>query len=174
MRKAIAVIGSASETNNQAINLAREVGIEIAKRGYTLITGACPYLPYEAAKAAKQEGGFVIGISPASNYDEHINGYGFPDDVFDFIVYTGFGLKGRNVIMIRSADAVVAISGRIGTLNELTIAYDELKPIGILDVEGLAIEFPELVKKSKKKGSRIIVEKSPEKLLMNLSKLIEQ
>ena len=54
----------------------------------------------------------------------------------DVIIYTGFGLKGRNVINVRSADIVVLFGGATGTLNEFTIAYDEGKIIGVLEGSG--------------------------------------
>ena len=174
MNKVIAVFGSASgKASKDALAKAEQIGKNIAKRGYILLTGACPLIPYAAAKSAKKEGGLVVGISPAENFKEHIEKYKLPTDVFDVIIYTGFGYKGRNVINVRSADAVVAISGRIGTLNELTTAYDEGKPIGILDIEGVSREFPDIVKKSGKKGAQVIMEKSPDALIDKLVELIE-
>jgi uncharacterized protein (TIGR00725 family) len=54
----------------------------------------------------------------------------------DVVIYTGFGLKGRNVICVRSSDIVIIIAGSMGTLNEFTIAYDEGKIIGVLTGTG--------------------------------------
>ncbi len=53
----------------------RVLGSEIAKRGYPLVTGAAPGLPHEAVLGAKQEGGLVVGISPALNLHEHVTRY---------------------------------------------------------------------------------------------------
>jgi hypothetical protein len=60
---------------------------------------------------------------------------------FDVVLCSGFGTKGRNVLLVRSADAVIAASGEAGTLNELTIAYDEGRPIGLLAATGGAADL---------------------------------
>ena len=71
------------------------LGQEIARRGYVLVTGACPGLPHEAVKGAKSEGGITIGISPALNFAEHLMKYRSPCAGYDAIIYTGSGLMGR-------------------------------------------------------------------------------
>lgn len=173
MKKVITVFGPAKgEIDEEVARKAREVGKEIAKKNCILLTGACDLVPHEAAKGAKEEEGIVVGVSPAENLKEHVEVFKLPTDSFDLIIYTGFGYKGRNVITVRSADAVVAISGRIGTLNELTIAYDEGKPIGILDVPGTSIKFPEIVRESGKRGPHVFVEENPSKLIENLLKFL--
>lgn len=134
----IGVMGSASGPqveNPVAREKARELGREIAKRGYIFINGACPGLPNDALLGAKEFNGFTIGISPAFSEYEHINEYQSPH-AHDMILYTGMGFMERDIINIRSADAVVLIGGGIGTLNELTIAYDEGRPIGVLTKTG--------------------------------------
>lgn len=175
MKYKIAVFGSAAgEIDGELTSKAYEVGYYIAQRGCILLTGGCTGIPYYAVHGAHKGGGFTIGISPAANFDEHINKFKFPTEYFDTLVFTGFGKKGRNVVTVSSADAVIAISGRIGTLNELTIAYDEKRPIGILNVPGLAMEFPRLVKKGKKEGAKIIVNAEPEKLVSGLLKILDR
>lgn len=174
MKYKIGVFGSAAGNIKQDIaEKAREIGRQIAKQGCITLTGSCSGLPYEATLGAKEANGLTVGISPAINLKEHVNKYKFPADCFDVLIYTGFGKKGRNVISLYSADAAVAISGRIGTLNELTIAYDEYKPIGILNVPGLAMDFPKLAEKSGKVGAQIIVEKDPRLLVDGLLKILE-
>jgi hypothetical protein len=64
----------------------------------------------------------------------------------DVIMYTGQGFMERDIINIRSCDAVIMISGGIGTLNEFTIAYDEGRPIGILtNSGGISNAIPHIV-----------------------------
>jgi uncharacterized protein (TIGR00725 family) len=92
---------------------------------------------------------------------------GLPDDVSDVIVYTGFGLKGRNVISVRSADVVVIFGGATGTLNEFTIAYDEGKIIGILEgTGGIADHIREIIQFCKKPTRGVVLfDTYPEQLV---------
>jgi uncharacterized protein (TIGR00725 family) len=101
-----------------------------------LLTGATTGIPYLVGRAARERGVFHIGVSPASNQREHQEVYSLPVDACDVLIYTGFGLKGRNVVLVRSCDIVLFISGSIGSLNELTIAHDEDRIIGCLTGTG--------------------------------------
>jgi hypothetical protein len=171
----IGVFGSAAgEVDETVVGLARAVGALIAEKGCITLTGGCKGYPYEAILGAKEAGGFTVGVSPATSREEHIKRYNFPTDGFDFLVYAGNGKKGRNVVSLYTADAAIAIAGRIGTLNELTIAYDENRPIGILDVPGLAKEFPGLAKKCGKEGAPIIVNQDPRELVEGLLKILNK
>lgn len=137
-RLKIGVMGSASGPQTEdpkARQKARQLGHEIAKRGYIFINGACPGLPHDALMGAKEAGGFTIGVSPAFSEYEHVNEYLSPHDN-DMIIYTGMGFMERDIINIRSSDAVVIVGGGIGSLNEFTIAYDEGRPIGIVTNSG--------------------------------------
>jgi uncharacterized protein (TIGR00725 family) len=137
-RLKIGVMGSASGPQIEdpvAREKAKTLGREIAKRGHIFINGACPGLPNDAMLAAKAAGGFTLGVSPAFSEYEHINEYLSPHE-HDMIIYTGMGFMERDIINIRSSDAVVIIGGGIGTLNEFTIAYDEGRPIAIVTNSG--------------------------------------
>ncbi len=134
--KKIGVMGASGKVNEDVKSKAFEIGSEIAKHDCILVTGATTGLPHEAVKGAKREGGMVVGVSPAINREEHEKTYGLPTEDHDMIIYDGSGLKGRNVTNIRACDGVIFISGGTGTLNEFTIAYDEGKPIGILEGTG--------------------------------------
>jgi uncharacterized protein (TIGR00725 family) len=83
------------------------------------------------------------------------------------MVYTGFGLKGRNVVLVRSCDVVIFIAGSIGSLNEFTIAHDEGKIIGCLTgTGGVADEIERLAATFKKQTrSSILCEADPESLI---------
>jgi len=148
MKLKIGIIGSASGPQVEdptAMEKARAMGKEIAKRGYILVNGACPGIPDEAAKGAKEAGGMVIGISPAFSEYEHVNEYMSPH-YHDILIYTGLGFMNRDIINIRSCDAVILISGGIGSLNEFTIAYDEGRPVGILtNSGGISNSIPHIV-----------------------------
>jgi len=109
----------------------------------------------------------TIGISPASSREEHVSRYSLPDDGVDVVIYTGFGLKGRNVINVRTSDVVVIFGGGIGTLNEFTTAYDEDKIVGVLEGSGGAADrIREITTLSHKRGnSRLVFESDPEVLI---------
>ena len=87
---AIGIMGSAGgKLDDKVIQSVRRLGAEIAKRGYILITGACPGIPHEAVKGAKEENGIVVGVSPALNLEEHVTKYLLPTLGYDAILYTG-------------------------------------------------------------------------------------
>lgn len=110
----------------------------MAARGGILLTGGCPGLPHAAAQGAMSVGGLTVAVSPAANEQEHVSVYGYPSDS-RVIVCTGMGTKGRNVVLVRSANACFFLGGGMGTLNEFTIAFADLGPkcaIGILSGTG--------------------------------------
>lgn len=145
----IGVMGSASGPtirDPEAREKAHALGREIARQGCMLINGACPGLPDMAAAGAKQAGGFVFGVSPAFSESEHVDVYGSPLEHLDMVLYSGMGFMERDIVNIRSADAVVITGGGMGTLNEFTVAYEEQKPIGILTgTGGIADHIPEIM-----------------------------
>lgn len=147
--------------------LAQQLGKAIAERGCVLVTGATTGLPDLVARAVRENGGFALGVSPAENRQDHVARYGLPDAGADVIIYTGFGIKGRNVVNVRSADIVLIFGGAIGTLNEFTIAYDEGKIIGVLEGSGgIAEHIRDIVECCKKPTSgKIIFERDPMVLL---------
>lgn len=129
-------VSGAAETGHcglDAYEKAREVGREIAKQGGIIVTGATTGFPMYAAMGAKDECGFSIGFSPASTEREHVDTYKLPVDYMDVVVYTGFGYAGRDLLLVRSADAMVIGCGRIGTINEFAVAFEDRRPIGILE-----------------------------------------
>jgi len=175
----IGVMGSASGPqieDSVAIEKARQLGRAIAKRGYILINGACPGLPHESMLAAKAEGGQTIGISPAFSEYEHINEYLSPAG-HDIIIFTGMGFMERDIINIRSSDAIVIVGGGIGTLNELTIAYEEGRPIGVVtNSGGISNAVPHVIEDlcQRKMLPNTVMHDDPEKLLTLLEQVIER
>jgi uncharacterized protein (TIGR00725 family) len=171
-------ISGAADTGHcaiDAIEKAEELGREIARRGMVLVTGATVGIPYWAAKGAKEEGGIVIGLSPAASEAAHIKTYKLPTDYHDLIVYTGFEYSGRNLLLTRSSDAVITVCGRMGTLNEFTIAFEDNKPIGVFEgTGGTADELREIVQRMHRGSGRIVYAKTTKELLDGLVKEIEK
>ena len=132
-------------------------------------------MPYFAAKGAKEAGGISIGISPAASLSAHVKSYRLPTDQFDFIIYTGFDYAGRNLLLTRSADAVIVICGRIGTLNEFTIAFEDNKPIGVLEgTGGFADEIKHIIDLGHRGKGKIVYDSDPKRLVEKLTVLIDK
>ena len=174
MRTKIGVMGSAApdsarlDSGRVLVEKAEQLAQAIAKRDVVLFTGATTGLVYVVGKAAHDAGVFHVGISPASNEHEHVEIYHLPLDACDTLVYTGFGLKGRNVVLVRSADVVLFVAGAMGSLNEFTIAHDEGKIIGcLLGTGGVADESEFLLQKFGKRstGSRVFTSADPDELV---------
>jgi len=166
--------GAEGKSAQKAYGLARQVGEAIAKRGHVLITGATSGVPFEAAKAAKKAGGSNIGFSPAGTEIEHAKKYRLPMDpkIFDHIIYTEAGYAGRNLLMVRSADATIMIDGRMGTFNEFTDVFEENKIIGVLEGSGGTADLVRTTIKVADKGVRkVILETDPVRLV---EKVIER
>src|SRR3989344_3683737 len=109
------------------------------------IIGSASGPQVEDPTAMEEAGGMVIGISPAFSEYEHVNEYMSPH-YHDILIYTGLWFMNRDIINIRSCDAVILISGGIGSLNEFTIAYDEGRPVGILtNSGGISNSIPHIV-----------------------------
>lgn len=171
-------ISGAAETDHcqkDALEKAKKTGAEVVRQNGVLMTGATSGIPYWAAMGAKEENGIVIGVSPAESKATHENVYRLPIDYHDLIIYTGFEYSGRNLLLTRSADAVIVICGRMGTLNEFTVAFEDKKPIGVLIGTGGTADMVEsIVKKSHRGPGKIIYEPDPKKLVSKLIKLIEK
>ncbi len=173
----ICVSGAAetSHCSENAFALAEEVGREIVRQNAVLVTGATSGIPYWSAKGAKEEGGISVGISPAASEAAHIKTYKLPSDYFDLIMYTGFDYSGRNLLLVRSSDAVITICGRMGTLNEFTIAFEDHKPQGVLiGSGGTADSIKEIIEKMHRGNGKIVYESDPKTLVAEVIKMIEK
>jgi uncharacterized protein (TIGR00725 family) len=168
MKIKVGVMGSAEAAPTPALGeKAKALGQAIASCDLILLTGATTGLIYAIGKAVHDAGGLHIGISPAGDEREHVERYQLPVDACDAIIYTGFGLKGRNVVLVRSCDVVLVIAGSIGSLNEFTIAYDEGKVIGCLTrTGGVADEAEKIVRTfPKQTNARIVYDDDPGRLI---------
>jgi uncharacterized protein (TIGR00725 family) len=177
MRYKICISGAAETGHCQAgtLDKAKELGREIIRQNGVLVTGATGGIPYWAAIGAKEEGGIVIGLSPAASEIAHRKSYRLPTDYHDVIIYTGFEYAGRNLLLARSSDAVVVTCGRIGTLNEFTIAFEDQKPIGVLtNTGGTADLIKPIVKKGHRGPGKIVYDSDPKRLISKVIKLVEK
>ncbi|MBD3160236.1 MAG: TIGR00725 family protein [Candidatus Lokiarchaeota archaeon] len=120
LEKTIAVIGG-SDTSGRGLELAEEVGAEIAKHGYVLVCGGLGGVMEAACKGAKRHGGVTVGILPTEK-KLHANPF------VDIAIPTGMGYL-RNFLVARGGDAVIAIAGSAGTLSEMAIAWFSDRPL---------------------------------------------
>lgn len=169
-------VSGAAETGHcgpGAMEKAKALGREVVSQGAILLTGATTGFPLWAAMGAKEAGGISIGFSPAANEREHVEIYRLPIDYLDLIIYTGFGYSGRDLLLTRSADAVLVGCGRIGTVHEFTIAYEDEKPIGVLRGDWDMDEvLKNIMDKSNRVNTKIIFDDSPEMLVRRTIGLI--
>lgn len=100
---------------------AEAVGRGLARRGCTLICGGRGGIMEAACRGARAEGGHTIGVLPGEDRRD-MNAY------VEFPIVTGMGY-GRNVIIVRTAEAVIAIGGAYGTLSEVAHALNLGKPV---------------------------------------------
>lgn len=157
------------------IEKAQLIGKLIAEAGMVLVDGATTGIPYYAAKGAKLAGGIVIGLSPAESKAAHVGTYHLPLDYHDLIIYTGFGYSGRNLLLTRSADAVITIYGRIGTLNEFTIAFEDKKPQGVLTgTGGTSDELERILKIAHRGNGKAVFDPDPRSLVKRVVALIHK
>jgi uncharacterized protein (TIGR00725 family) len=170
-------VSGAAETSHcgpQVMEEAKALGRAIAQSGSVIVTGATTGFPLFAAMGAKEAGGFSVGMSPATSEREHVEVYHLPIDYIDLIVYTGFGYSGRNLLLTRSSDAVIIGCGRVGTINEFTIAFEDGKPIGVLEGEWTTDELlREIMERGHRQRERIIFEKDPATLVKKMVEIFE-
>jgi len=113
--KIIGVIGS-TKADEQTLALAEEVGSEIAKAGAAVVCGGLTGVMEAVCKGARKNGGLTIGIMPSDN----------PEDANPFVqipIVTGMGM-GRNVMLVKTADVLIAVGGEFGTLSEIAHALN--------------------------------------------------
>jgi len=165
-------VSGAAETGHcgmGSLELAKELGREIARQGAVLITGATTGFPLWSAIGAKEVGGLSIGFSPAATEKEHVETYKLPLDYMDLVVYTGFGYPGRDLLLTRSADAVICGCGRIGTIHEFTIAFEDDKAIGIFEGPWeMGNQLKEILEKSHRPNSKVVSGSDPKKLVADV------
>lgn len=106
----ISVIGE-GEPSPEIAALAEQVGAELGRRDITLVCGGGRGVMEAACRGAKSTGGTTVGILPSSDP-------GNANRWVDIPIPTGMG-QARNVMIVRSGSAVIAVGGRYGTLSEI-------------------------------------------------------
>jgi uncharacterized protein (TIGR00725 family) len=117
----VSVVGSGAEHEANA----EEVGRLLAERGATVVTGGLGEVMAAAARGAKGAGGTTIGILPGETRAA-------ANPWLDHVVVTGIG-HGRNLAVVASGDAVIAVGGRYGTLAEIGFALTLGRPVVVLE-----------------------------------------
>jgi len=120
-KKSIAVIGSGLPINEETRSLAYEVGKHIAKNDAVLVCGGLGGVMEAAAKGAADNGGLVVGILPTEDKND-ANRY------IHVAIPTGMG-SGRNLLVVRAADVLIALPGSYGTLTEIAFALNHGKTV---------------------------------------------
>jgi len=171
-------VSGAAETSHcgdNALEAAKILGKEIIAHGAVLVTGATTGFPLWAAMGAKEEQGISIGLSPASSEKDHIENYKLPVDYLDLIIYTGFGYSGRNLLLTRSSDAVFIGCGRIGTINEFTVAFEDGKPIGVLEGDWPTDKvIRNIIEKGHRPNEKIVYDRDPKVLVEKVIELVRR
>ncbi|MFZ9886597.1 MAG: TIGR00725 family protein [Myxococcota bacterium] len=117
----IAVVGAGMTLSPDLEALAERVGVEVARAGCTLVCGGLGGVMEAACRGARSQGGRTIGILPGGDAEE-------ANPFVEVVITTGLG-EVRNLVIVRSADAVIAIGGRHGTLSEVAFALLEGRPV---------------------------------------------
>jgi uncharacterized protein (TIGR00725 family) len=133
MRNRIIAVVGAGQCDNRIYELAEAVGSELARNGLTIICGGLGGVMEAACKGAKQAGGLTVGVLPGDD----------PADANPFIdvaIASGMGI-GRNIIIVRTAQAILAINGSFGTLSELAFACQLNKPIVGLETWDISVNI---------------------------------
>ncbi len=171
-------VSGAAETNycgEGALELALELGREIARQGAEITTGATTGFPLWAARGAKEAGGISIGLSPAETEREHVEEYKLPLEYMDNIIYTGQGYPGRDILLTRASDAVILGCGRIGTIHEFAVAFEDSKPVGILQGPWDMDETLQLIlERGHRPNPNIVFDPDPKSLVEKIIKMVEE
>jgi uncharacterized protein (TIGR00725 family) len=174
----ICVSGAAKGVSaEQGRELAQTAGAAIAKAGHSLMTGATTGIPNDSAIGYKQAGGKMsLGISPAATKIEHVMKYRLPTENYDVILYSGLHYSGRDALLINSADAVISIGGRLGTLHEFTIAMETHTPVGLLEgAGGVGEQIEQLLQILPNADPDLVIyDADPDKLVESLTHMLDK
>lgn len=116
----VAVIGG-HDCEREHASLAEKVGGIIAGEGAVLVTGGLGGIMEAASRGASEAGGVTVGIIPGENKRD-------ANDFVDIVIPTGMGYS-RNTLVAASADMLVALPGKYGTLSEIAFALNAKKPV---------------------------------------------
>ncbi|MDF1544328.1 MAG: TIGR00725 family protein [bacterium] len=120
-RKPVVAIIGAGKCSKKLRDMAHEAGKHIAENGGVVVCGGMGGIMEGAARGAREGGGLTIGILPTDKKED-------ANEFIDIVIPTGFG-EARNLMVVRSADAVIAFPGKYGTLTEMAFALHAGKPL---------------------------------------------
>lgn len=177
-KKIVISVSGAAEVAHcgpEALNIAKEVGREIARQGCVLSTGATSGFPHSSAQGYKEAMGmFSLGLSPAANEREHTDLYLLPLDSCDIVIFTGFGFPVRDIMLVKSSDAMVLGCGRIGTIHEFTVAFESNIPVGILEGPWATDKvIRDIIRNSNRTNPNVIFESDPKKMIEKLKEMVK-
>lgn len=177
-KKIVISVSGAAEVAHcgpDALNIAKEVGREIAKQGCVLSTGATSGFPHSSAQGYKEaKGMFSLGLSPAANEKEHTDLYLLPLDSCDIVIFTGFGFPVRDIMLVKSSDAMILGCGRIGTIHEFTVAFESNIPVGILEGPWATDKvIRDILRNSNRTNPNVIFESDPKKMVEKLKEMVK-
>ncbi len=130
-KKIIGVIGG-HDCNNEVEQIAHNLGKKLAKVGYYLVCGGLGGVMKAVCQGVKEENGVTLGIIPS--YDKSD-----ANEYVDIVIPTGLGYA-RNVLVVQTADIIIALPGEYGTLSEIAYALQFKKPVislGSWDIPGI-------------------------------------
>ncbi|MGH2706516.1 MAG: TIGR00725 family protein [Actinomycetota bacterium] len=116
----VAVIGP-GDADRETEETAFEIGTDLARAGAVLVCGGLGGAMEAACRGARRAGGRTLGVLPGSSRDE-------ANPFVDLAVATGMG-EARNVIVVRTADALIAVGAGYGTLSEIAFGLKLGKPV---------------------------------------------
>ncbi len=161
----ISVIG-ASEISKDIREKTVEIGRLIAKNNYAIACGGLSGVMEAVCKGAKEEGGFTIGIIPSI---EKLSA----NKYIDLVIPCPFS-QARNIVVVLTGDAVLAISGKAGTLSEISFAWIYQKPIiALMDVDGWSSKIANQ-KLDDRRSDMIYGVKTPQEAINKINELIKK
>lgn len=117
----IAIVGPGLAVDRRELDEAESAGVAVAAAHAVLVCGGLGGVMEAACRGARSLGGMTVGILPGEDREE-ANGW------VDLAIPTGLG-EARNALVVRTADAVVAIGGGWGTLSEIALAGKLARPV---------------------------------------------
>jgi uncharacterized protein (TIGR00725 family) len=120
MQRLIAIIG-AGECSEQDYEVARSIGALLAQNGFGVVCGGRTGVMEAAMRGAKEANGASVAILPQDDFSD-------VSEYADIVIPSGFGI-GRNILIVRSALAIIAVGGKYGTLSEIAFALQLNKPV---------------------------------------------
>ena len=170
-------VSGAAETGHcglHALDQAKELGVAIVKPRCCFGNRCKNQAFHFGQQWVQKEGVFQSVCLPAANEKEHVNVYKLPLDYMDLIIYTGFGYPGRDLLFTRSCDAIVVGCGRIGTIHEFFVAFEDGKPIGVLEGDWDTDDtVKEIIDRGNRTSEHVIYDTDAARLITRLIEMVK-